>query len=274
MYVEPAGSSCLSLNSPHQNHSSLGEGPQSSNVHISLSNGAALLTPCPTSLPLEFYDQNHDHHSRWALETFHNWLTVVHPHIHAPTGTVYGGPHGVRHIVFALSRISSAIELSEQKSNFPPVYRRVLGSSRWDSSKLSRQLSTLIMELRRQVARSSSILQISFNERSKAWKQEVERQYRARKLAGTIRPRPLHEARVNMTSGVPSAADALEAIWKAIKPRPADRGVIDESVEASRVLPIVPTTREARFLDSRSDSAEQIDLPRDSEFSEESSGGL
>lgn len=238
-----------------------------------MSDALSLLNPSPASLPLEFYDRQHSQHSRWALDTFHHWLTVVHPHIHAATGTVYGGPHGVRQIVFALSRIASALQTSEQPSHYPPNIRRILGGTRRDALRVKEQLSLIIMELRRQVARSSSILQLSFNERAQAWKGEIERQYRARKDAGTLRPGPLNEPRLNMSSGVPTAGDALEAIWKSIKPKRVSDPQIDESLEASRVLPIVPVSaRGAVQLDEHSDSAEHIQLPRDSEISAGSSG--
>lgn len=172
-----------------------------------------------------------------------------------------------------MSCISYALEMVKDGTKLPAEVRRITRTPRWDGSSVKRQRSSCIMELRRQVARSSSILQVSFNERAQAWKLEVERQYRAQTDAGTLWPRPLNEPRTNMSSGVPAAAEALEAIWKAIELKRVKHQTIDEDVEASRVIPIVPETESRqRGFNADLDAAEYISLPRDSEISESSSG--
>lgn len=222
-------------------------------------------------LPVKFYNQDHMLHSQWSLDTFHHWLSVIHPHVHAITGTVYGGPHSVKQIVFAFSQISSAIEIAKDKSKLPGDACRARVNWPWDRAKTQRQLSLCVMELRRQVARLSSILQLSFNERAHVWKAEIEQQYYGRKDSGTLRPRPLNEPGLNMSSGVPTASKALEAIWKAIRPKWSKPVEEDESLEASRVYPIVPLSTRRILHDPDLDSVEQINMRRDSELSGSSS---
>lgn len=179
---------------------------------------------------------------------------------------MFGGPHGVRQIVFALCRVGHSLDRVEERASCPAEIRRVIGRPQWDSDRLEAQLGNCINELRRQVAQSSSVLQLTFSDRAQAWKEEVTRQYRARKDAGTIWPRPLSEPQENISSGVPSSAAALEAIWKTIKPRRARSLEPDESVEASRVMPIIPRPCQ-RISDDTDDERELIVLPADSELS-------
>lgn len=69
-----------------------------------------------------------------------------------------------------------------------------------------------------------------------------------------------------MSSGVPTTAEALEAIWNAIKPKHSNCFEQDASLEASRVLPIVSSCTRGILDEPTSDSAEHIDLPRDSDL--------
>lgn len=218
-------------------------------------------------IPVEFFDHTHPQHSCWSLGTFHNWLSVIHPHIHTGMGTVYGGPHGARQIGFVISRVSSALEMVGEKANLPVDLRRIIAGSCWDAENARQQLSRCMMEMRRQVACSSSTLQLLFHEWAHAWQMEIECQYWTQKDAGTLRPRALNEPRLTMSSGVPTTAEALEAIWESMRPKQSKGFQQDESLEALRVLSIVPLSMRGMRQDPNLDTAELICSPRGSELS-------
>jgi hypothetical protein len=70
-------------------------------------------------LPWAFFDHLDDHHMEWSLTSFLSWLTITWPHVHQPTGTVFGGPLGVRVLAFAMSWILQDMSLAHSGQQVP-----------------------------------------------------------------------------------------------------------------------------------------------------------
>jgi hypothetical protein len=92
-----------------------------SNPHVPTSNNRSLakhLEPAQW-LPRPFFDSDHEQHAKWSLTTFLAWITSTWPHIHLASGTVYGGPLGVRVLAFALSRILQNVQYAQGNQQCP-----------------------------------------------------------------------------------------------------------------------------------------------------------
>ncbi|QRV99057.1 hypothetical protein RhiJN_27076 [Ceratobasidium sp. AG-Ba] len=58
-------------------------------------------------------------HAAWSIDSFSDWVRAKSPHIDKVTGTVYGGPLGVRQIVLALARIELTLRSIRNKRSRP-----------------------------------------------------------------------------------------------------------------------------------------------------------
>jgi hypothetical protein len=115
-------------------------------------------------LPCPFFDSYHEQHVKWSLTTFLAWITSTRPHIHSTSGTVYGGPLGVRVLVFALSRILQNVEYVQGNQQCPrDVLEVIKGPRQTWAEDLARHLVKQCIEvLIRDITKSRTILQVTY----------------------------------------------------------------------------------------------------------------
>ncbi|KAG8697838.1 hypothetical protein FRC08_006300 [Ceratobasidium sp. 394] len=152
----------------------------------SLSNS---LQPAPW-LTAAFYDPTSPNHLRWSIKTLQDWVLVRRPHIHRLSNTVYGGPLGIRVLVFACSRILQ---------------------------NLDRAGSRRLAPRETQVAASRATLQRSSGARAELWEREV--LIRLEQRVDSVEHSE-SEYRVSTTSGVPGDFRVLEEMAAYIKQQP------------------------------------------------------
>jgi hypothetical protein len=113
-----------------------------------------------------FSDTGSESHAFWSILLFKTWITVYKPHVHAKSGTVFGGPLGVRSLVFAVSCMHQNIEFAKQDKSPPQdIIQLVQGLRRvWSASDLCRELDSCVVALCTDIARSQTILQVTYLE--------------------------------------------------------------------------------------------------------------
>ncbi|KAF8598336.1 hypothetical protein BDV93DRAFT_512550 [Ceratobasidium sp. AG-I] len=240
---------------PIHNFAGLSDNKDTANIHIPHSGQQSLskvLSPAEL-LPTPFFNPFHDDAPLWSLQTFQNWVQPTSPHIHTKSGTVFGGPFGVRNLVFAISRVLQTLERIRERNNVPKALNESVFGPRatWSLQQLQHLITLCIQDLSRQVLRSTSILQITFPERALGFEREVQRrvEHLTRLPYDTI-PQELGGA-LGLSNGVPV-------------------NEIDASLEASRVVELLPKkrTRPAATMSPIGDeSLEEVQIPRDSDIS-------
>ncbi|QRV87024.1 hypothetical protein RhiJN_15042 [Ceratobasidium sp. AG-Ba] len=179
-------------------------------VHVSADNGSddeKGIVPAKW-LRAAFWDPASRIHASWRLSTFVSWVTEERPHVDRTTETVYGGPHGVRMIVFAISRILQNIERAASGSPAPRDVSKHFKTA--DLTGLRDSALGLIGKLREDVASSRHILRSSLKARQAALETEVCRLYRSRAGSGVL---AATAANVAPTSGLPHNEDILEEMY-------------------------------------------------------------
>ncbi|KAF8592929.1 hypothetical protein BDV93DRAFT_516972 [Ceratobasidium sp. AG-I] len=223
---------------------------QAGNVHVPDASQPSLaqhLNPA-SLLPLSFFDHSSPDSSQWSISVLQQWIEVQKPHIDISSNTAFGGPYGTRVLVFALSRLLQNISRIDSGARIPDAIRRHTRghSARWSSSSALIKVRLCITTVLRDVIRSTSILSLSFNERSAAWETAIDERYHL----WCERGKPLGPTGevddISRTCGVPSIAKDIERMWIQIQERRKNAQEADETAEASRII----TQRGLRTEDS------------------------
>lgn len=196
-------------------------------------------------LPVAFFDKECSEHVNWSLETLRAWISVVKPHLHSKSRTVYGGPNGVRNIVFALSRILQNLGRLKRKQDVPaPIRRATLHpNSTWSLGESFRVVGLCVEDLRRDIVKSTSILHLSYSSRSQAFETGLmEHKLKLENASTASRMRPVVPD-LSMTSGVPNDLGIIESMVRAITARQNEEILYDDSIDASRVITLPPRRR-------------------------------
>lgn len=181
---------------------------------------AKALTPAEW-LPKAFYDLSHREHHLWSLTSLKDWLTSQRPHIHAPSRSVYGGPLGVRNLLFALSRISQNLADIEEGLEVPSGIQQCIRrrEDRWDSTKARRTLDECVAILHADISRSNDVLRVTLDERSEAWERAIEEAGIATMTA--VEQEQGGEIGITATSGVPQSSRSIQSMLSTIRARRA-----------------------------------------------------
>jgi hypothetical protein len=150
-----------------ENTTSLSSKTGSFSPHVLLQGEPSLsgnLNPAQWLL-LAFFDSYAEDHTTWSISSFHLWITQPKPHIHPPSGTVYGGLRGVRCLVFALSHIAQCLDRLQLKTNVPHEILRLTSNPDrgWSQRHVNHTLSACVEALHRQIAQSRTVLGATFD---------------------------------------------------------------------------------------------------------------
>ncbi|QRV92566.1 hypothetical protein RhiJN_20584 [Ceratobasidium sp. AG-Ba] len=189
------------------------------NPHVPGSQSRSLsrqLTPARW-LPAAFFDAGSPQHEALSAKVFLNWIRLKKPHIHSQSGTVYGGPLGVRVLVFSISRMLQNLSRAHHPEGIPEAHR-VIFSKPENTVYLAEQVGLVmhaIEVLLGDISSSNSILNKSYTQRARSWESTI--------LALTSGDNhPTHdevsenEEGSSATSGVPRGRSTLREIATAI----------------------------------------------------------
>jgi NADH:ubiquinone oxidoreductase subunit len=215
-------------------------------------------------LPLAFFDSYAEAHSTWSISSFHLWTTQSRPQIHTSSGTVYGGPRGVRCLLFTLSRMAQCLDRLQLKTNVPRDILRVTSSPDrgWLHRHTSHTLAACTDVLRWQIAQSCAILSSTFNDHPKCWQDEVAKRYlqmsrdhvkqRDRNLINVI------DTGVRATSGVPPDWRTIQEMYEEIKAQEKSQ---ESDAEAKEVSVVVRHHIRPVLTRSRTRSRRRVSMP-------------
>jgi hypothetical protein len=166
-------------------------------------------------LPTAFFDTGSEEHAFWSILSFKTWITVYKPHVHAASGTVFGGPLGVRNLVFALSRMHQNLDFAKRHESPPrDILLLIRGPRRvWSESDARRELDSCVAALRTDIARTCTILQVTYEEQLLAWCAAII--HSAENLTGLATANQT-EIGISATSGVPTTAHLIRAMYQEI----------------------------------------------------------
>jgi hypothetical protein len=186
-------------------------------------------------LPAEFFDTGSEDHAPWSVLSFKTWITVYKPHVHAESGTVYGGPLGVRNLVFAASQMHQNIDFATQHQSPPrDILQLIQGPRRiWSDRDTRRELDSCVAALRTDIARSRTILQVTYQQRLLAWRAAII--HSAENTTGPV-PRNQMEISVTTTSGVPKTTSLIMEMYEELVGDLQDD--TDGQEDISRIVPI------------------------------------
>lgn len=196
---------------------------------------ARSLTPADW-LPEPFFDVLHRDHRTWSLLSFKEWLTSQRPHIHRPSLSVYGGPLGVRNLVFALSRISQNIANVDDRVELPTFIGNCLhrAGGRWNGSAARRTFDECVTILYADIRRSNDALRVTIEERSAAWEWAIEEVGTTELAEGETRDD--RESGITATCGVPKSYRSIRSMLMSIYARRADAEENLEDHEVSVIM--------------------------------------
>jgi hypothetical protein len=166
-------------------------------------------------LPSAFFDTGSEDHALWSILSFKTWITVFKPHVHTESGTVFGGPLGVRNLVFAASRMHQNIDFAMQHESPPwDISHLIRGPRRvWSDNDARRELDSCVAALCTDIARSRTILQVTYQERLLAWRTAIV--HSAENLTGLATLNQT-EIGVSATSGIPKTPDLIREMYEEI----------------------------------------------------------
>jgi hypothetical protein len=161
---------------------------------------------------------------------------------------VFGGPLGVRNLVFVVSRMHQNIELAKQHESPPAdIIQLVRGPRRvWSASDAHQELDSCIAALRTDIARSRTILQVTYPDRLLAWRTAIF--HSAEKLTGLERASQ-SEIGVTATSGIPRTANLIKEMYEEIVADLHEESHVQETV--SRLVDLRVDDRGALPVDDR-----------------------
>jgi hypothetical protein len=61
-------------------------------------------------LPTAFFEAGNNENAEWRVSSLYGWLSVERPYVHGESKTTYGGPLGIRLLVFTFSTISQNLK--------------------------------------------------------------------------------------------------------------------------------------------------------------------
>jgi hypothetical protein len=221
-------------------------------------------------LPEAFFDSYVEDHTTWSISSFHLWITQPKPHIHPSSGTVYGGPRGVRCLLFALSSIAQCLDRLQLKSNVPREILRITNNPDrgWSHRHANHTLSACVEVLRRQIVQSRTILGATYDDRAKCWQDEVGKRYLQMSRERTSQRNRSHvnvmDTGVGATSGVPQDWRTIREMYEEIKAQEKTQESDAEAQEVSlvvrhRIRPVLARRRRA-VSSPASDDGEYISL--------------
>jgi hypothetical protein len=186
-------------------------------------------------LPAHFFDPGSEEHALWSVLTFKTWVTIYKPHVHAESGTVFGGPLGVRNLIFAASRMHQNIDFAKQHESPPRDLLQVIRGPRrtWSDRDARRELDSCVAALRTDIARSRTILQVTYQERLLAWRAAI---IHSAENASNVVTANQTEIGVNATSGIPKTAHLILEMYEEIVSNAHEGSDQEEGV--SRVVPL------------------------------------
>ncbi|KAG8714388.1 hypothetical protein FRC11_008676 [Ceratobasidium sp. 423] len=188
-------------------------------------------------LPLEFFDSYHPKHPDWSPQGFKNWLAVQQPHVHKESGTTYGGPRGVRKCAMAVSRMWQNVEYVEDGSLPAEIRPKVQGPNQTWKDELTREtLDSIVEILRRDVARSRTILMVTFPQRAELWRQGVHQRLTEARENPEDPVFSTPDRGISATSGIPNYVPLLEEMSAAIEQPLATHKASNEDYDVSQVL--------------------------------------
>jgi hypothetical protein len=199
-------------------------------------------------LPAAFFDRGSENHAFWSILSFKTWITVYKPHIHAQSGTVFGGPLGVRNLIFAVSQMHQNVDFAKQHESPPPDILQVIRGPRrvWSDSDARRELDSCVAALRTDIARSRTILQVTHPERLLAWRTAI---IQAAENPTSLGRANQTETGVAATSGVPKTGSLIREMYEEIVADVQDDTDVEE--EVSRVVEMRVRDRVAPSGNSR-----------------------
>jgi hypothetical protein len=232
-------------------------------------------------LLLAFFDSYAEDHTTWSISSFHLWITQPKLHIHPASRTVYGGPQGVRCLVFTLSRIAQCLDRLQLKTNVPCEILHLTSNPDcgWSQRHVNHTLSACVEALRQQIAQSRTVLGATFDDRAKCWQNEVgkrhlqmSREHMSQRNWNLVN---VMDTGVGATSGVPQDWCTIREMYEEIKAQEKTQESDAEAQEVSvvvrhRIRPVLTQRcREVSTLES--DDGEYISVGNiSSEESEES----
>lgn len=195
---------------------------------------------------MAFYDVSHVDCMKWSLEALQRWLTGYQPHVHKPSNTVYGGPLGVRSIIFVLSRIVQNLNRLTDNEDVPRDIRILQGTVRtWETIGARRIVGECLKLIHADVTTSMNTLRGSIQERSEAWERAIQAREEAIDMTeDTGGP----EDRVTATCGVPMSASIIRSMANVIRERESD---IANNLEDHEVSIIVDERLRAHSMSSQ-----------------------
>lgn len=215
-------------------------------------------------LPVAFFDSSSADHRSWSMAALHQLITGSRPHIDRESKTVYGGPLGVRTVAFALSRIAQNLGRLARGEDVPRAIARVAkGPNRiWSQAEAARLSSECVAALRRDIAKSRGVLELSYKQRASQWEEMIRLATEQHLQRGTVQQRGIkHDKGPSATSGVPEGIHLLLDMHEALAEKGKEALDGDHEEEASILVAErqEETLRETREL-AREQSAEYIDI--------------
>ncbi|KAG8708798.1 hypothetical protein FRC08_018703 [Ceratobasidium sp. 394] len=230
------------------------------NPHIPPSTGRSitrLIFPL-TGLPVAFFDQKHKDHAIWSLTALKTLLERERPHINKATGTVYGGPRGVRCFVFALSRVKRCVDEAREGQNVQPGLRSVLYGKKasWSADACDELVSKMIAQLRLDLAASRIILQKTVGTRAKAWEESIQQRLKHLKSQGHSYTSE-RDSGISATSGIPNGWDLLCDMVDALEE------CSDPTVDVGDASMMLGDHHAARVAEASIEAANNLDVDQD-----------
>jgi hypothetical protein len=157
-------------------------------------------------LPTAFFESGREEHADWCLSSVFGWLSAERPHVHGESKTVYGGPLGVRLLIFMFSSVSQNLKWLRDDPDPPiEILDAISGpESSWSSAQTERALLSCMGLLRRDLELSHTRLEETYEERRDLWEATI--LSRREMIANNLRlnkPDSLEDG-PTATSGVPN----------------------------------------------------------------------
>ncbi|KAG8732896.1 hypothetical protein FRC10_000540 [Ceratobasidium sp. 414] len=120
---------------------------------------------------ISFFDEDHDDHPQYATTTLVYWLKTSLVFKHPTSNTWLGGPGGSRWVVALVFHLVKAMTLIDRRTdapdNLPAIFSESLQQRHWRSMKAT------IHWLTSEWQTTCSTLRVTFDARSRAWKEQV-----------------------------------------------------------------------------------------------------
>lgn len=172
--------------------------------------------------PIELFDQDAPEHAAYTLPVLLAWLQSGRSFHHTPSGTLIGGPGGVRWIAALLVQLHNAFQQLDDGRNVPHQilmhHKRELHTIHWN------YLRSTIEWLQKELDLSIDTLRKSYDDRAKTWEAQIHGLYQAGEGAQRLQIHSGAMVQRAESFAIPADDAGLHACIQALQQRPEQPG--------------------------------------------------